>query len=97
MTDQQHLDHLRSFFQVPQRKRRRRLLLVFIPSLMLAGVLGALVGLKDAVWELWDEWKHAWNIPDTDPNWRTDFITMAESQSNEQFMESESRRLYGEQ
>ena len=70
MTDQQHLAHLRSFFQVPQQKRRRRLLLVFIPSLILAGVLGALVGLKDAVWELWDEWKYAWNTLDPDPNWK---------------------------
>jgi len=65
----EHVDHLREFFQVPQAKRRRRLLLVLIPSLIIVAACGAWCGLKESLQEIWEDWREAWDIQDPDPNW----------------------------
>ena len=60
----EHVDHLVKFFQVPQAKRRRRLLLVVIPSLLYVAVMGALIGLRDSLLEVCEDWREAWDILD---------------------------------
>ena len=60
----EHVDHLTKFFQVPQSKRRRRLHYTHIPTLIVVAVLGAFVGLNDALWEVCEDWKEAWDILD---------------------------------
>ncbi len=62
--DTQHLNGLTDFLQVPQSKRRRRLLILIVPALIMAIPVGACMGIKRFIEDIWYNWKSAWDIVD---------------------------------